>query len=427
VDKRRTVAYLQATSEIGGSDVSLLRIVERLDKTRFRPLVLLPSDGQLVGALREQGCEVIIIKEMLKLTTRKGLAYLLRYCLNYPRAVRTILQQIRRRGVVLVHTNTLHNLYGCLAALLAGVPHVWHVREIVMQSRAVRRVELLLAKYAADRVIATSVAVADMFATNGQRPPGNLVKIPNGIDLNRFHPSIDGSDIRGELGIAPDAPLVGLVARLDHWKGVDVFLHAAARCHRIAPDIQFLIVGGPIDGQEPYAEKMQQLAQTLRLNGTVHFSHWRYRPEDMPRVHAALNLLVLASTWPEPFGLVILEAMATGKPVIATDHGGPREICVDGETAALVPPGDASRLADAILGMVRDPQRALQMGLAGRRRAEQLFDTNQSVQKLEQLYDELITARGSHRGEDPGEPRGVSPRMIGATNVGPGHPAGSAS
>jgi glycosyltransferase involved in cell wall biosynthesis len=389
-DSRRAVAYLQSTSEIGGSDISLLRIVERLDKSRFRPVVLVPSDGPLVQSLRELGCEVIIVKEMLKLTTRRGAAYLLRYCLNYPRVVRTILRQLRRQDVALLHTNTLHNLYGFLAAALAGVPHVWHVREIVMQSRLVRSVELLLARYGADRVIATSDAVADMFQTNGRPRPSHLVKISNGIDLDRFHPGNDGADVRRDFGIEDDAPLVGLVARLDHWKGADVFLQAAAICHRAMPEARFLIVGGAIDGQERYALQLQQLAQDLGLADRVHFAMWRYRPEDMPRVHAALSVLVLASSWPEPFGLVLLEAMATARPVVATNHGGPREICVDGDTALLVPPRDPARMADAILAVLRDPARSQQMGQAGRRRVEELFDRNRSVKQIERLYEELL-------------------------------------
>jgi glycosyltransferase involved in cell wall biosynthesis len=391
VDRRRGVAYLQSTSEIGGSDVALVRIVETLDKTRFRPLVLLPSNGPMVEQLRQQGCEVLIIKEMLKLTTRKGVPYLLHYCLNYPRAVGTILQMLRRRHIKLVHTNTLHNLYGFMVAALARVPHVWHVREIVMQSRVVRHVELFLARYGADRVIAMSDAVAEMFQRNGHSRPVHVVRIADGVDLNRFHPRNDGAAIRRELGIAPDAPIVGLVARLDHWKGVDTFLHAAAICHQAIPNARFLIVGGAIDGQESYAQQLQSLAESLGLSGIVHFTLWRYRPDDMPRVYAALNLLVLASTWPEPFGLVLLEAMATGRPVVATNHGGPREICVDGDTAILVPPSDSTTMAQAILTVLCDPDRAQRMGVAGRRRVEELFDANRSVKQLEKLYEELMT------------------------------------
>ncbi|MGH7771208.1 MAG: glycosyltransferase family 4 protein, partial [Candidatus Binatia bacterium] len=252
------VLYLQSTSEIGGSDISLLRLIEKLDKTRFRPHVVLPSDGPLVEALKMQQCKVSILKEMLKLTTRRGKLYFLRYILNYPRAAWKILRIIRRERIDLVHTNTLHNLYGFLAAKLARRPHVWHIREIVWRSRVFRDLELFLARYFADRIIVTSDAVAEVFGGGNGAHPSHLRKIPNGIDIQCYHPENDGSRVFKDLGLAPDAPLVGLVCRLDHWKGVDTFLRAVAICEKEYPKARYLVIGGPIEGREEYAERMVQ-------------------------------------------------------------------------------------------------------------------------------------------------------------------------
>jgi glycosyltransferase involved in cell wall biosynthesis len=385
------VLYLQSTSEIGGSDVSLLRIVEGLDKSRFHPAVALPSDGPLVEKLRQQGCDVFIVDEMIKLTTRKGYSYWLRYLANYPKAVWKIRSLIKRERVDLIHTNTLHNLYGLPAAKLAGRPHLWHVREIVLQSKWVRSVELFLARRFSDRVIVTSDAVGEMFV-NGKRPlPANVRKISNSIDTESYHPRNDGSGIYGDLNIAKGTPLVGTVCRLDHWKGVDTFLQAAAVCKKEFPHARYLVAGGAIEGREEYAGAMKRLADELGLSDVVYFTGWRYQPEDMPRVHAALSILVLASSWPEPFGLVLLEAMATGKPVVATNHGGPKEICLDGETARLVPPQDPEQMAVAILELLRNPARAREMGAAGRKRVEQLFNRNRCIKTLESLYTEVLS------------------------------------
>ncbi|MGH7775220.1 MAG: glycosyltransferase family 4 protein, partial [Candidatus Binatia bacterium] len=139
-----------------------------------------------------------------------------------------------------------------------------------------------------------------------------------------------------------------------------------------------------------YAERMVQLAEMLGLKDFVYFTGWRYQPEDMPQVYAALSVFVLASSWPEPFGLVLLEAMASGKPAVATNHGGPKEICVDGETGLLVPPRSPEKIAEAILTLLREPERARAMGAAGRRRVEQLYDQTKCVQRLEALYDEIL-------------------------------------
>ena len=364
--------------------------MERLDPWRFQPTVLLPAEGPLVGNLRALGCDVVILPALLKLTTRRGLLYWARYVLNYPRAVWKIARLIRRRGVDLVHTNTIHSLYGFAAAALTRRPHVWHVREIVFQSRLARALEVFLVKRGSARIVATSEAVAGMFGAGARMRPGHLRKIPNGIDTERFHPRNDGGRVRRELGIAPEAPVVGLVCRLDHWKGVEDFLRAAAACRPAWPRARFLVVGGAVEGREEYPARMHELARALGLEDSVRFTGWRYHPDDMPAVHAALDILVLASSRPEAFGLVLLEAMATCKPVVATGHGGPAEICVDGETAILVPPRDPGRMAEAIGALLADPGRALAMGQAGRRRVEALYDQRRCVERLQDLYDELL-------------------------------------
>ncbi len=386
----RRILYLQSTSEIGGSDISLLRIIEKLDRARFQPCVVLPHDGPLVESLRKLGADVFIEPAMLKLTTRRGGLYIIRYALNWPRAVCKLRALILREKIDLVHTNTLHNLYGFAAARLAHRPHFWHIREIVMQSGLVKSVELFLARRYSTRIIVTSDAVGAMFRDDAGNYPSHLRKIPNSIDTELYHPRNDGRRIRNDVKLSMETPLIGLVCRLDQWKGVDTFLQAAKICHDQFPSVRFAVVGGPIVGQESYADELKSLSKTLGLYAIVHFTDWRYHPEDMPAVHAALDILVLASRWPEPFGLVLLEAMATAKPIVATNHGGPTEICVDGQTALLVPPENPEKMAEAILTLLRDPDRARAMGNAGRTRVEQLYDRNVCLEKLAAVYDEVL-------------------------------------
>jgi glycosyltransferase involved in cell wall biosynthesis len=393
-DDRVRVLYLQSNSEIGGSDVALLRLVESLDRTRFRPVIALPSDGPLTKDFERRGAKVVVVSEMLKLTTQKGSIHYLRFLINYPLAVWRILRLIRRERIGLIHTNTLHNLYGYAAAKLAGVPHVWHVREIVRQSALFRRIEAFLARHFADRIIAVSSAAAQMFrGKTGEYPP-RLRIMWDGINLNQFHPGNSGHRIRSELGLPREAPLVGLLCRLDHWKGVEVFLQAVSMCRKECPDARYVVCGGPVEGREKVARGARRLAEELDLTDVVRFTGWHYRPEDMPEVHAALDVLVLSSTWPEPFGLVLIEAMASSKPVVATDQGGPVEICVEGSTALLVPPRNPRRMADAMITLLRDPQRAAAMGRAGRERAEEYFDERRYMRELQLLYEDVLNRRG---------------------------------
>jgi glycosyltransferase involved in cell wall biosynthesis len=386
------ILYLQSNSEIGGSDVSLLRIVENLDRSRFHPVVVLPSNGPLVRAFEDRRAKVIIGSWMLKLTTRKGWLYYLQYLVNYPMAIVQLVRLIRRERIDLVHTNTLHNLYGWLAARLARRPHIWHVREIVVQSAVVRSLEVFLARRFAARIIAVSSAAAEMFRNRDGEYPGNLKIVWNGINLGQFTPAISGTRIRSELGLPVDAPVIGVVGRLDHGKGLDIFLKAAGLCRLEFPDARYLVCGGEVQGQKDVAREVLLQTAELGLSDVVVFTGWRYGPEDMPEVYAALDMLVSASTLPESFGLVMVEAMATGKPVIATNQGGPQEICVDGETAVMVRPKDARVLADAILGLLRSPARAAALGCAGRERAECVFDERKQAQELRLIYEEVLKA-----------------------------------
>jgi glycosyltransferase involved in cell wall biosynthesis len=386
----RNILFLHTTSEIGGSDVSLVRLIEQLDGRAYRSIVVLPSDGPLVPRLTGAGARVCVLPELLKLTSRKGRGYLARFALNYPRAVWRLTRLILRERIALVHTNTIHNLYGFAAARIAGVPHVWHIREIVWQSGLLRRVELWCARRWSTRIIVTSDAVAEMFGPR-EAWPAQLIKVSDGVETDRFTPG-DGSAVRAAIHVGLDEPLVGIVCRLDVWKGVDVFLEAAAIVAATHPHVRFAVIGGSIIGLEEYEGTLKALAVRLGVADRVRFTDWQFGPAAMPDVHRALDLLVLASTEAEPFGLVVIEAMASAKPVIATAQGGPVEICVDGETGLLVPPRDAASMARAIVQLVDDPSRARAMGEAGRRRVIAHYTAARYVAGVEAVYRSVLAA-----------------------------------
>ena len=386
----RRILFVHTTSEVGGADVALLRLVRGLDRERYVATVVLPAEGPLTEALRVSTGEVVILPSLMRLSRHNGAWHLVRYAVNFPRAVAALVRLVKLRRIDIVHSNTLHTLQGFLAARLAGRPHVWHVREIVLQSVLARVLERFLAPRFSAAVVTVSDAAKTMFLDHKGALPPNVSTLHDGIDTTCFTPGRDGSQVRRELGVAPGAPLVGIVGRLDHWKGVDVFLRAVAICAIEVPGARFVVIGGAIDGREETAQQLEGLAASLGINDVVRFTGWRYGPDDMPSVFAALDLLVLASTWPEPFGLVILEAMASGKPVIASNHGGPAEICLAGATALLVRPRDPRALAAAMLELLEDPERARLMGQRGRARAEAHFDQRRCVERVEALYDNVL-------------------------------------
>lgn len=381
------ILYLQSTSEIGGSDVTLLRTIEVLDRTKVEPHVALPHDGPLVEAFRKSGCRVHLLPAMRKLTSRRGLSYLARYAAGYVPGALALAKLIRLENIALVHTNSIHNLYGFLAARWTRRPHVWHVREIVEQPRAIRWLEVRLVRRFSTHFIVMSDAIGDMFRAPGGLAPGHMVKLYDGVDLDAFHPrQRTDNRIRRELGVGEGVPLLGIVTRLDPSKGVTVFLEAASLIRRDVSEARFLVCGGEIEGHEGLEASLRRQARSLGLDQAVLFSGWRYSHRDIPEVYGALDVSVQCPLRPEPYGLANVEAMASGVPSIAAAAGGPLELCVQGETTLLVPPRDPRATAEAAVSLLRDPARRSAMGAAGRRRAERLFDRRRSVRALEELY-----------------------------------------
>lgn len=391
----RPVLYLHTTSEVGGSDVSLVRLIEGLDRARYRAVVALPSNGPLVSRLKTAGATVIILPALMKLTSRRGWTYLAGYVMNFPRALWALRGVIRRERIALLHTNTIHILYGGPVAWLTRTPHVWHIREIVWQKHWLRRLELWMARHLAARIVVTSDAIAAMFGPADARP-ATLVKVSNGVETDRFHPG-EAVALRAALGVQPAQTLVGIVCRLDVWKGVDVFIDAAAKVARDRPQVRFVVAGGPVIGLEQYATTLRAQARTRGLESVLTWTDWSYGPADMPEVHRAIDILVLASSQPEPFGLVVVEGMATGRPVIATAHGGPCELIENGVTGMLVPPGDADALAAAIRALVDDRERAHAMGRAGRIRAETHYSSQAYISGIHRVYEDVLTGSGGGR------------------------------
>jgi glycosyltransferase involved in cell wall biosynthesis len=385
----RTVVFVQPTSEVGGSDIALYRLVTNLDRSRFRPVVVMPREGPLTARFRAAGVHVRVLS-MPQLRSVRDLRHQAGYLLRFWPSVLRLALLLRRERAAIVHSNSLYCLHGAWAALFARVPHVWHIREIPDVPRPARSLLLAMAVRLSVRVIAMTEAVGAMFDGRLRKRGPKVVTVPDGIDLSAFHPGCDGARIRHELGIASDAPVAGFVARLDPWKGAEVFVRAAAAVSKQLPDARFIVCGGELPGYESYADGLVRLASELGLDGRLHFTGWTYNVEAIPDVMAALDVLVHTSVRPEPFGLVLVEAMATAKPVVAARHGGVPEVVDEGVTGLLVEPGDWQGYAAAMLDVLRDATRAGALGAAGRTRAERLFDVRAYARIIEAMYGGIL-------------------------------------
>ncbi|MDB5097030.1 MAG: hypothetical protein JWM80_1451 [Cyanobacteria bacterium RYN_339] len=376
------VLYLDHTSELGGAERSLLDLLERLDRARVEPLLVTSPAGPLVERARALGIEVELLRldePALTLSREEWSTHRLAFmwkARGFAWEAWRLARLIRARGIDAVHTNTLKaHVLGSLVALLARRPVVWHMRDLPSKRGDARNLLDRLFKVVKPGIIAISRAVADDLS-----PPmaARTRVVHNGIDLAAF-------DARRGAPPGPrrNGPVVGTISHLIPWKGQDVFLYAAAQLLRKHPDVRFVIVGDPIFQFRRERERLEGIVKYLGIGDRVEFAGHR---EDVPALLATFDVFALPSLY-EPFGRVLIEAMAAERPIVASQAGGVPEIVLDGETGMLVPPGDPEALANGLAAILEDPARASQLAAAARERVAACFTLDATVRGVMASYE----------------------------------------
>jgi glycosyltransferase involved in cell wall biosynthesis len=375
---------IQPVGDGGGSETALILMIRQLVAAGWECHVAVPAPVRLAAEYQTAGA-VVHPTPMARLTTSGTRARWLAYLLRWPVTVLRLAGLARRVDADVIHSNSLHSWYGWAAAALTRRPHVWHAREIVFQSARALQVERWLTRHFADEVIAVSEAIA------AQLQPAPVTVIRDEADPERFRPDRAGR-FRAGAGIADGVPLVGSVARLDTWKGFDVLLDAVGPIRAARPDAEVVIAGGAVAGKEEYAARLQARAAALPA------VHWLGPRADVPDLMADLDVFVQVSTEPEPFGLVLVEALAAGVPVVAGAEGGPLEILgrqAPADSAGrLVPPGNPRALAAAVLALLP----AQPSSAAGRRARLPLRQPQPA--RFAALFDQ-VARRGRRRRHRP--------------------------
>ncbi|NOZ28442.1 MAG: glycosyltransferase family 4 protein [Chloroflexi bacterium] len=374
------VLFLDHALALGGAERSLLLLLKHLDRTRWKPHLACAG-----GPLAEQAIALGVPVHQAPMPRLRRSP---RAPLNWLIGALAIARLAQEIDAALLIANTVRSaLYASLAARLARCPFVWHMRDFWLSESRPRRLwadglgkRLLCAT--ATRVIANSRATAAHLPC-----PGKVVVVYNGIEVERFDPSLDGEAFRAAYGIPLSASLVGMVGRLRPWKGQDRFLRVLARIRQDMPDVWGVIVGGsPFEVQDDYPRRLERLTAELDLRDRLVFTG---HLEDVRPALAAMDVFVHPGD-PEPFGLVNLEAMAMGRPVVAFAHGALPEIVADGETGILIPPGDEGRMADAAGALLQDSTRREVMGQAARARVEERFTADRMAQAVTRALEDLL-------------------------------------
>jgi len=397
----KTILYLGHTAKMGGGEIALLNLVMALNPALYRPLVVLAEDGPLAAKLQAAGIDTTILPlDSTLRETRKdslGVGSLLRFAqakqlLAYSRE---LARWARENSVDLIHTNSLKSdIYGGVAGRLARIPVLWHVRDNINSEYLPGPVAAgfrLLSRLLPQVVVTNSQSTLNQLWP--KRPKTGAV-VYSGVPMEIVH---DGYVELGDVLGPPEGgaesgrpPVIALIGRIAEWKGQHVFLRAAAALRARYPEARFWIIGAPLFGEFEYERALHTMAEQLRVTDTVSFLGFR---DDVAQLMSQIDIVVHASTLGEPFGQVVIEGMAAGKPLVATDGGALPEIVIPGETGYLVPMGSAEDMALAISRLLADPAQARAMGQAGKKRVERLFTISHTARKMESVYAELFARR----------------------------------
>jgi len=362
-----------------------LRLGSDLIKRGHRLTVVVPHEGPLCDQLRQNGADVAI-HPALTIVTRAGpgtVAGRILRLARLPFSALWLAAFIRRTRPEVVHSNTAVILSAALAAKLTGTPHVWHIREFFFEFGSLWKLYQRYIARLSWKIVCVSSAVADQFDETIKRE--KTCVIYDGIPEPPVESLSVVQDFRRRFGIgAENRGVAGVIGRIKFGrKGQETFVRAAALLRPRFPHARFIITGSPFPGNEQHLERLQVLIRELGVEDNVIFTG---EMDDVGPVYASLDVLVLSSGLPEPFGLVLIEAMARRVPVIATRAGGPGEITDDGRAGILVAPNDPQDMADAIGRVFEDTEAARRIGEAGRRRYETMFQEQKFVDQMVALY-----------------------------------------
>lgn len=389
----KRILFVNHVGEGSGAEKVLLHTLQALGQSGYYCAVACPPDGRFAEQVRRLGVRLITLRAGPLARTFNPVR-LLRVARSFLSSAITLIKAISQGDFDIVHANSFTaGLYSVIPTWLTRRPLVWHMHDILTTRRFNRFFVRLLGRRSA-AIVCVSKAVRRNLVALGV-DESKCVVIYSALYEPRSRPEVQNAEIRQRLGLPEAGLLIGIVGQLAAWKGQDVFLRAAKEVHAAFPKAHFLVIGDVIDDRSlGYKNYLHQLVSELGLDGNVLFSGHR---TDILEIMASLDILVHASTRPEPLGIVLLEGLAAGCCIVATRGGGVPEIIQDKESGLLVGPSDPNALADVLIHLLQDE--ALRHRLQHNAiEANKRFDPSANLERLTQLYDQLMLASNAMSG-----------------------------
>jgi glycosyltransferase involved in cell wall biosynthesis len=368
----RALIVMPLATQRGGTELQLQQLVEHRADAGLEPTVAFLRSGPMVAWCRERGVRAVVIE-----------AGRLRQPRMLGRTVRALVRLAgHERSQVVIGWMGKGQVYAGATAMAARIPSVW--LQAGIPAGPIDRLATLLPA----RLVVTVSRTVDG-GQRGLRPRRPTAVVYPAVDTARFDAARigDARAVRRRLGLPADGPIVGSVGRLDRWKGFHVLLDAVPGVVERHPDATFVIVGGPHELEPSYAEELRAQAARMRLDGRALLVGQQPNPEEWMQ---AMDVFVHASE-NEPFGMVVIEAMALGKAVVASAEGGPTEVVTPGVDGLLAPFGDHGALARQIVRFLDDDELRARAGDAARRRAQDF-----TVQRFARSFGGVVADAVAH-------------------------------
>ena len=380
----KRILYLHAGAEMYGADKVLLELIKGLNPQEFEAHIILPNDGVLVEALRQVGAQVSVLDYPIlrrKYFNPKGI---LEYLKSYRRYSQKIAQYVRENGIDLVHNNTTAVLEGIYLKRKVKLPLIWHVHEIIVKPKAISDfINFLMGRYA-DTIVTVSNAVANHVKQSRYVKDDQVQVIYNGVD-NAVYQLIDASAVRDQFGIAQAALVIGMVGRVNAWKGQGDFLEAVIPILQANPKAVAFLAGSAFEGEEWRVDELEKAISDSPVTGQIKRIDYYSKTTEL---YNMFDIFVLPSTNPDPLPTVVLEAMACGKPVVGYRHGGVCEMVKEGENGLLATPNKPAELSKAIQELADNTEKREQFGSASVQRQKEFFSLESYIRNFSVLYKE---------------------------------------
>jgi glycosyltransferase involved in cell wall biosynthesis len=387
----KTILIIHQSAELYGSDKTMLYFLSELDKIKYLPIIVLPFDGPLKTELEKNNIKVVIapvLKIYRKIFTPKNIFKFIREYYQGIKALDTLNKEYK---FDLVYTHTLAALIGILFAKKRKIKHLWHVQEIIARPKALNFLfKKILSLDCNHKVVYDSKATMNFWIKNNLKLANKSEAVWNGVESKNIKRFTDDelNEVRENFFFSSkDEIVISLVGRINNWKGQQLLLKSFNQLVKKHNTIKLVYLGSAPPNQEIFEIELKNQISEFDLQDKVVLIPFQ---KEIEKFWNAIDIAVVPSTEPEPFGMVVIEAMLAKKPVVASNHGGPTEIILNNETGFLFEPNNHNSLSDALELLIKDEQLRKTYGVNGFNRVVNVFSLENHVNHFEKIFKELL-------------------------------------